>query len=154
MEKFSFSKFSIFNGVFATFWLSGTSSRTVNAAKSLYLRCWLNKNLSKKHEKIWKSKNPLFFTIWISIKYACMQYQFDTSLFAVLIKSKTFLTLRKFALLWLPFKIHWVSTTFSLKIDKNRQISLGILDFSKIYPTLESCISELNEYFLMGPVPL
>ena len=51
MEKFSFSIFSIFYGVFATFWLSGTSSRTVNAAKSLDFPVKFYQTLSQTHEK-------------------------------------------------------------------------------------------------------
>ena len=154
MEKFSFSIFSIFYGVFATFWLSGTSSRTVNAAKSLDFPVKFYQTLSQTHEKTQKFQKPFFSIIWIYVKYTCMQYQFDRLNITIRKKSKTFLLTWYFCAVWLPFKIHWVSTTFSLKIDKNRQISLGILDFSKICPTLKSCISELNEYFLMGPVPL
>ena len=154
MKKFSFSIFSIFYGVFATFWLSGTSSRTVNAAKSLDFPVKFYQTLSWKHEKTQNFQKPSFFIIWIYVKYTCMQYQFDRLNITTRKKLKTFFLIDIFCAVWLPFKIHWDSTTFSLKIDKNRQISLGILDFSKICPTLKSCISELNEYFLMGPVPL
>ena len=76
-----------------------------------------------------------------------MQYQFDKSLFAVLIKSKTFLTLRK-----LSFNHFW--STAGSGVDKIHKESADFPGFSEFCPTLESCISELNEYFLMGPVPL
>ena len=142
-----FPIFRFFHWFFATVWLSSTSSRVVNTAKSLDLRCWLNKNLSKSMKKLEKSKNPYFSLIWISIKYACMQYQFDKSIFAIVIKSKTFLSLRK-----LSFNHFW-STTGS-GVDRIHKESADFPGFSEMCPTLKSCISELNEYFLMGPVPL
>ena len=76
-----------------------------------------------------------------------MQYQFDKSLFAIVIKSKTFLTLRK-----LSFNHFW--STAGSGVDKIHKESADFPGFSEFCPTLESCISELNEYFLMGPVPL
>ena len=154
MEKFSFSIFSIFYGVFATFWLSGTSSRTVNAAKSLDFPVKFYQTLSQTHEKTQNFQKPFFFIIWIYVKYTCMQYQFDRLNITIRKNPKTFFAHLIFLLLVLLSDSHWVFTTFSSKMTKNRQISVGILDFSKIYPTLKSCISELNEYFLMGPVPL
>ena len=61
MEKFSFSIFSLFYGVFATFWLSGTSSRTVNAAKSLDFPVKFYQTLSQTHEKT-QNFQKLFFS--------------------------------------------------------------------------------------------
>ena len=90
MEKFSFSIFSIFYGVFATFWLSGTSSRTVNAAKSLDFPVKFYQTLSWKHEKTQKFQKPFFSIIWIYVKYTCMQYQFDRLNITIRKKSKTF----------------------------------------------------------------
>ena len=76
-----------------------------------------------------------------------MQYQFDKSLFAILIKSKTFLSLRK-----LSFNHFW--STAGSGVDKIHKESADFPGFSEMYPTLKSYISELNEYFFMGPVPL
>ena len=89
MEKFSFSIFSIFYGVFATFWLSGTSSRTVNAAKSLDFPVKFYQTLSQTHEKAQKFQKPFFPIIWIYVKYTCMQYQFDRLNITIRKKSKT-----------------------------------------------------------------
>ena len=90
MEKFSFSIFSIFYGVFATFWLIGTSSRTVNAAKSLDFPVKFYQTLSQTHEKTQKFQKPGVFIIWIYVKYTCMQYQFDRLNITIRKKSKTF----------------------------------------------------------------
>ena len=48
---------------------------------------------------------------------------------------------------------HFWSTAGS-GVDKIHKESADFPGFSKMCPTLKSCISELNEYFLMGPVPL
>ena len=88
MEKFSFSIFSIFYGVFATFWLSGTSSRMVNAAKSLDFPVKFYQTLSQTHEKTQKFQKPFFSIIWIYLKYTCMQYQFDRLNITIRKKSK------------------------------------------------------------------
>ena len=97
MEKFSFSIFSLFYGVFATFWLSGTSSRTVNAAKSLDFPVKFYQTLSWKHEKTQNFQKPFFFIIWIYVKYTCMQYQFDRLNITIRKKSKTFFLIDIFA---------------------------------------------------------
>ena len=44
--------------------------------------------------------------------------------------------------------------TFSLILMKSCLGSGNFPEFSRIHPTLRTCISELTEYFLMGPVPL
>ena len=44
--------------------------------------------------------------------------------------------------------------TFSLVFMKSCLGSEKFPEFPGIHPTLRSCISELTEYFLMGPVPL
>ena len=132
MEKFSFSIFSIFYGVFATFWLSGTSSRTVNAAKSLDFPVKFYQTLSQTHEKTQNFQKPFISIIWIYVKYTCMQYQFDRLNITIRKKSKTFFAHLIFLLLVLLSHSHWVFTTFSSKMAKNRQISLGISDFPKI----------------------
>ena len=90
MENFSFSIFSIIYGVFATFWLSGTSSRTVNAAKSLDFPVKFYQTLSQTHEKTQNFQKPFFSIIWIYVKYTCMQYQFDRLNITIRKKSKTF----------------------------------------------------------------
>ena len=48
---------------------------------------------------------------------------------------------------------HFWSTAGS-GVDKIHKESADFPGFSEMCPTLKSCISELNEYFLMGPVPL
>ena len=76
-----------------------------------------------------------------------MQYQFDKSIFAILIKSKTFLTLRK-----LSFNHFW--SPAGSGVDRIHKESADFPGFSEMHPTLKSRIFELTEYFLMGPVPL
>ena len=48
---------------------------------------------------------------------------------------------------------HFWSTTGS-GVDRIHKESADFPGFSEMCPTLKSRISELNEYFLMGPVPL
>ena len=48
---------------------------------------------------------------------------------------------------------HFWSTTGS-GVDRIHKESADFPGFSEMCPTLMSRISELNEYFLMGPVPL
>ena len=84
MEKFSFSKFSIFYGVFATFWLSGTSSRTVNAAKSLDFTVKFYQTLSQTHEKTQKFQKPFFFMLLDRFLLASVAKSSDFAVFTVL----------------------------------------------------------------------
>ena len=76
-----------------------------------------------------------------------MQYQFDKSIFAIVIKSKTFCNTSK-----LSFNHFW--STPGSGVDRIHKESADFPGFSEMCPTLKSCISELNEYFFMGPVPL
>ena len=154
MEKFSFSIFSIFYGVFATFWLSGTSSRTVNAAKSLDFPVKFYQTLSQTHEKTQKFQKPFFSIIWIYVKYTCMQYQFDRLNITIRKKSKTFFAhlifLRCLTSIQNPLRFyHFFVENWQKSTNFSRDFGFfeNLSNFKELY-------SELNEYFLMGPVPL